>query len=196
MGTVHRFDRARRRRSRLPALFLFLGILPLLAAVVAPKTLWSRFDFSGPRPAAANFVRVIDGDTLYADGKKIRLIDIDAPESDQTCLNAQEREWLCGQAAKKRLIELVSHGGVACTPHGHDRYGRTLAICSAGKISDLGEALVSEGYAVNYGRAFGNYITAEIQARFARRGLWQGQFERPQDWRRSHPRGSYVRKMD
>jgi hypothetical protein len=56
------------------------------------------------------------------------------------------------RAAKTRLAELVSQGGVSCTPHSYDRYGRTLAVCSAGNIPDLGEMLVREGYAMNFAK--------------------------------------------
>jgi endonuclease YncB( thermonuclease family) len=87
-----------------------------------------------------------------------------------------------------RLAELVSKGGVACAPHGQDRYGRTLAVCSADNIPDVGEALVREGYAVNYALSNGGYPAAEREAQSARRGVWQGEFERPQEWRRRHPR--------
>jgi len=77
---------------------------------------------------------------------------------------------------------------VACSARGRDRYGRTLAICSAGDIADLGEALVRDGYAVDYRRYTSDYLAAEDEARAARRGIWQGDFERPEDWRRRHPR--------
>ena len=133
-------------------------------------------------------VQVIDGDSLKTGGEQIRLIGIDAPEPHQTCRDAQSREWPCGRAARKRLAELVSKGGVTCTPHGKDRYGRTLAVCSAGNIPDVGEVLVREGYAVNFALSSSGYPAAERDARAARRGLWQGDFERPQDWRRRHPR--------
>jgi endonuclease YncB( thermonuclease family) len=45
---------------------------------------------------------------------------------------------------------------------------------------------VREGHAVDYYQ--GGYQAAEREARTARRGLWRGDFERPQDWRRRHPR--------
>src|SRR5262245_20440568 len=89
---------------------------------------------------------------------------------------------------KTRLAELVSKGDVACTSHGKDRYGRTLAVCSAGNIPDVGEVLVREGYAVNFALSSSGYPAAERDAQSARRGLWQGEFDRPQDWRRRHPR--------
>ena len=120
--------------------------------------------------------------------ERIRLIGIDAPELHQTCRDTQGREWQCGRVASARLAELFSQDGAACTPHGQDRYGRTLAVCSTGNVPDVGEVLVREGYAVNYTFGSGGYRAAEREAQSARRGLWQGEFERPQDWRRRHPR--------
>ena len=133
-------------------------------------------------------VKVVDGDSLKAGDEQIRLLGIDAPELRQNCRDAQGRGWQCGRAAKTRLAELVSKGDVACTSHGKDRYGRTLAVCSGGNIPDVGEVLVREGYAVNFALSFSGYPAAERDAQSARRGLWQGEFERPQDWRRRHPR--------
>lgn len=92
------------------------------------------------------------------------------------------------RAAKTRLAELVSQGGVSCTPHSYDRYGRTLAVCSAGNIPDLGEMLVREGYAMNFALGHSGYPAAEREAQSARRGVWQGEYESPRNWRRRHPR--------
>ena len=195
MGTVHqlRWDRPRGRPSpRTPRKFLarrsdallFFGVLIVAAAIGAKALgLWHEPDSALPMGS----VQVIDGDSLKIGGEKIRLIGIDAPELHQTCRDAQGRAWQCGRAAKARLAELVSQGAV-CTPNGHDRYGRTLAVCSTGSIPDVGETLVREGHAVNYAFNSGGYPAAEHDAKSARRGLWQGDFERPQDWRRRHPR--------
>ena len=180
MGIVLPFRRLRR----------YFGFLALAALMIGASAfaLWPTHDTIAPRAVAAAYVRVIDGDTLHVDGKNIRLTGIDAPELSQTCRDAQAREWPCGQAAKARLIELVSRGEVVCTARGHDRYGRTLAVCSVRDIVDLGEALVRAGYAVNYRRYTSDYLAAEHEARGARRGLWQGEFENPENWRRHHPR--------
>ena len=82
----------------------------------------------------------------------------------------------------------MAQGGVACTPRGEDRYGRLLATCSTGAVADLGAALVRDGYAVNYGRYTSDYAAAESEARAARRGVWQGTFDNPEDWRHGKPR--------
>jgi endonuclease YncB( thermonuclease family) len=198
MGTVHqlRLERLRRRFSgdlqprrflRPSDISLFFGVLVISAAIGAKAIgLWHEPRSAQSQPVAG--VRVIDGDSLKTNDGPIRLIGIDAPELHQTCRDAQGREWHCGREARRRLAEFVSKGGVACKPQGQDRYGRTLAVCSAGNIPDVGEVLVREGYAVNYAFSNGGYPAAEREAQAAGRGVWQGEFERPQDWRRRHPR--------
>lgn len=197
MGTVVRFFRqrapsrpvskpSRPRRSYFPALLLVIG-LAIIAATIGSTALAPWFENVSPRSMNAG-VHVVDGDSLRTGNEKIRLIGIDAPERGQTCSDARGREWSCGLAAKTRLSELVAQGPVACTPHGHDRYGRTLAVCSAGNIADVGRVLVREGYAVNYAFKANGYSAEEHEARKARRGVWQGAFEAPQNWRRRHAR--------
>lgn len=167
-------------RSYLTALLLLAGVCAV-AASLNGKT-------RGSAATALTEVHVVDGDSLRAGEEKIRLIGIDAPERAQTCRDAQKREWACGAAAAARLSELVARGKVACMRQGQDRYGRTLAVCSAGDVADIGRTLVREGYAVSYSFDRGDYAAEENEARAAGRGLWQGAFERPQDFRRRQPR--------
>lgn len=181
-------ERAAAHRRHTPTVGVmrrYGGIVALTILIAAASLLSSRQQDAGPRSTSAA-VRVIDGDTLHTGNERIRLAGIDAPELPQTCRDGQAREWSCGQAAKERLAALVSQGGVTCSPRGQDRYGRTLAVCSAGTIADIGAALVGEGYALNYNRYTSDYAAAESGARAARRGVWQGGFERPETWRRRH----------
>lgn len=197
MGSVVRFSRQRasarlapprRRQGRLPV----PAVLLIVGAVIVVASLAGKI-FAPPSGAATpgtvfTNVQVVDGDSLRAGNEKIRLIGIDAPERAQTCRDTHNREWSCGAAAAARLSALVAQGRVSCAPQGRDRYGRTLAVCAAGDIADLGRQLVREGYAVNYTFNAPGYAIEETAARLAGRGLWQGAFERPQDWRRRHPR--------
>jgi endonuclease YncB( thermonuclease family) len=199
MGTVHSLRRAHQARlkpraaaRRLgTACFTFLrrtfGFLAL-AAVIATITLLSgRQQDAGPQRSIAPLaVRVVDGDTLHTGNERIRLSGIDAPELSQTCRDGQERAWSCGQAAKQRLAALLAQGGVTCSARGQDRYGRTLAVCAAGQVADIGAALVRDGYAVNNDRTNSDYAAAESEARAAWRGIWQGGFEQPEQWRNRH----------
>lgn len=114
---------------------------------------------------------VIDGDTLFHDGKRIRILGIDAPESDQRG----------GADAKNHLIVLIGRGMVRIEPKGTDRYGRILARVLVGRI-DIGKAMVVGGYALATDR---DYKSAERSARWGRKGLWsRGGISDPAAWRR------------
>ncbi len=132
-------------------------------------------------PAAAD-MRIMDGDTLRLGSVQVRLFGIDAPESGQACTGADGAPWDCGGAAAERLGELAAAGPVRCRPQDRDRYGRLVAICSAGGV-DLGRQLVAEGLARAYARYSDAYVEAEAAARAARIGLWQGAADAPWDHR-------------
>lgn len=127
-------------------------------------------------------VQVVDGDTLRLGETRIRIKGIDAPEMEQTCYRSG-RAYACGESARKALSGIVSGLNVRCRASGRDRYGRMLARCTVND-SDIGERMVTEGWAVSYGR---DYDREEAHARRRSTGLWSGDFERPQDWRRSRP---------
>lgn len=96
---------------------------------------------SGPRINC-----IVDGDTLWSNGIKIRIADIDTPEiSDPDCA----AEKALGDRATIRLIELVNAGSFrigAWSKHDQDRYGRKLRVLIRDNRS-LGDILVSEGLA-------------------------------------------------
>ncbi len=89
---------------------------------------------------------VVDGDTFYYRGEKIRIADIDAPETGSAqCASEAER----GERAKRRLRELLNEAPFEL--HGYmsrdtDRYGRKLRIVTRGGRS-IGDTLVAEGLA-------------------------------------------------
>lgn len=126
--------------------------------------------------------RAIDGDSLRLGHRELRLAGIDAPELHQTCQH-DDGVYPCGREARGYLDGILARAPVTCTMREKDRYGRDLALCRQGDM-DVNAALVREGQAVAYGR----FDAEERQARGARRGVWSGRFERPADWRRTHPR--------
>jgi endonuclease YncB( thermonuclease family) len=193
MADVIRFARRRvsrftpppfRRRRGLPLPALIIGGVILLISYGGQ--IFKPAPPAAPAAAPLAAVRVVDGDTLHAADARIRLVGIDAPEKAQTCRDDQGHAWACGVAAREQLKALVAHGAVRCAAQGHDRYGRTLAVCSAGDVADIGGALVREGYAVSYMDKDARYAAAESAARAEGLGLWRGAFERPSDWRRRH----------
>ncbi|WP_238550585.1 thermonuclease family protein [Blastomonas sp. AAP53] len=92
---------------------------------------------------------VIDGDTFWLRGQKIRVADIDTPEvSSPRCA----AELQLGRRATDRMQQLLNAGPFALEPadRAEDRYGRKLFRVTRGGES-LGNALVGEGLAVWYG---------------------------------------------
>jgi endonuclease YncB( thermonuclease family) len=97
-------------------------------------------------PALAG-VRVVDGDTIDLDGERIRLINIDTPETHHPRC---ERERVWGEAAKARLTELLkAPGELTVVRENLDRYRRTLAYVLVGE-NDVGDVLIAEGLAVQW----------------------------------------------
>lgn len=133
--------------------------------------------------------RVVDGDTVEIGGARIRLLEIDAPERDQTCRDRAGAVYACGAESTRALTALIAGAPVSCRYDDIDRYGRPLARCAAGG-RDLGEAMVAAGQATIYqGRPI-LYGSAEARAKAAKLGMWQGEFVSPAEFRRTGDSGS------
>lgn len=104
-------------------------------------------------------VNIVDGDTIHIDGLKIRIVEIDTPE---TYRSRCENELKLGLAAKERLRALLNAGPVTYEATGTDRYRRTLARVYAGGVN-VGEQLIAEGFALRY-RPGGAAKLARLQA--------------------------------
>lgn len=128
---------------------------------------------------------VLDADTLEIHGQRIRLWGVDAPESRQTCQDAQSRTYRCGQRAVLVISDWIGARPLSCTTIDRDQYGRDVSKCTvAGQ--DVGEHLVRAGWAIDYREySRGAYAAPEREARAAKRGLWAGHFEEPAAWRRN-----------
>lgn len=91
---------------------------------------------------------VVDGDTFYLGGEKVRIAGIDAPEThDYRCPS----EKALGDRATAELRALLNSGAVTMTSIGRDRdtYGRRLRNVAVDG-ADAGEALISAGLARAY----------------------------------------------
>jgi endonuclease YncB( thermonuclease family) len=178
--------RSQKRLSWLGPAARRYGLILVAIAVFALAGFLIRQQPEDLAPKLAGFVTIVDGDTIRIRGKRIRLIGMDAPELHQACRDASGRDWSCGRAARERLAALIANSAVTCSPRGHDRYRRVLAVCTSARGDDLGGTLVREGFAI---AAYGNrYRLAETVARLGARGLWGGEFERLQQWRKTHKR--------
>ncbi|PDT81807.1 thermonuclease family protein [Sinorhizobium sp. BJ1] len=140
--------RPQQNPSSPKALIGVLGVAMALAAV------YTYFSLGGSPAQASAFARcgiikrncVIDGDTLYVGGEKVRVADIDTPEiSEPKCAS----EKALGERATARFIELVNAGPFemrAWEGRDEDQYGRKLRVLVRDGRS-LGDILVSEGLA-------------------------------------------------
>ena len=173
-----RLQRLWRLARRSWALAAFAGLIAaaLLLNVGALQSV------TGLRSVERVSAVAVDGDSLRTGVTDIRLSGIDAPELSQTCRDEHGRVWACGSEAHRFLRALASQGSLDCTSSGKDRYGRTLATCSTQEVPDIGEAMVRAGFAVSFMSS--RYRSAEIDARWNKRGLWRGTFDQPQAWRR------------
>jgi len=92
---------------------------------------------------------VVDGDTFWLDGVKIRIADINTPEVSAPKCAA---EAALGQRATERLAALLNDGPFEIVPgsRDEDRYGRKLRIVEREGRS-LGAQLVAEGLAHTWG---------------------------------------------
>lgn len=96
---------------------------------------------TGPRLSC-----IVDGDTLWSNGFKIRIADIDTPEVSEPLCAAEKA---LGDRATARLIELVNAGPFEMQVwqgRDEDKYGRKLRVLVRDGRS-LGDILVAEGLA-------------------------------------------------
>jgi endonuclease YncB( thermonuclease family) len=71
---------------------------------------------------------------------------------------------------------------VSCTSIETDRYGRAVAVCKRGEL-EINAEMVRLGWAVAYTNHSLSYVRLEAEARRAKRGIWAGSFEPPEDYR-------------
>lgn len=115
---------------------------PQVVAPVASDTLRARFGFCH---TGGGTNCVVDGDTFWFRGERVRVMDIDAPEThDPRCAG----EAALGARATQRLRQLMNAGpfSLESGDRDSDRYGRALRVVTRGGNS-LGEMLVAEGLA-------------------------------------------------
>jgi endonuclease YncB( thermonuclease family) len=129
-------------------------------------------------------IKIVDGDTIYLNGVKIRFSGIDTPELKQTCKKNNEIIY-CGIQAKKILIKKIGNSPVKCISEGKDQYKRILAECFIDNLS-LSSFLVRQGYAFAYKKYSKKFVEDEDYARLNKLGIWSMDFEYPWDYRKKN----------
>ena len=141
----------------------------------------------------SGFAKVVDGDTIKINSKKIRLYGIDAPEKKQKCKKTYltisfmsfTKDYMCGEVSTQKLIKKINNQKLNCNIIDVDRYKRLIGECFKRNIN-LNSWMVSNGYAVAYRKYSKKYVSDEINAKNKKLGIWQGKFEMPWDYRRKN----------
>ncbi len=159
-------------------------ILAVLAASIWLEYHWRGSSEKAPVVMSDGTVKAIDGDSFHLGAQEVRLYAIDAPEAQQNCQDAKGVAYPCGKEAAKALNAMLKEDGLKCEETARDRYGRMVARCSTLTTADIGETMVHKGWAValTFTKKT-EYADAERRASEAGRGIWQGEFMRPSDWR-------------
>ena len=140
----------------------------------------------------SGIAKVIDGDTIRIDKKKIRLFGIDAPEKKQQCRRSSlsisfltfGKDYPCGQISADRLRKKINDKLVVCKYSSKDRYKRFIAECFLNK-TNINAWMVQTGHAVAYKKYSKKFVAQEIFAKKEKLGLWSGTFEMPWNWRKN-----------
>lgn len=178
-------------RRLIPTVVIIGGIFAYQAVERSGAQVGRMFDglgLSAPQAAAktiAGRASVIDGDTIEIAGQRVRFNGIDAPESSQYCKDAKGSEYACGRQSAKALDDfLATSRPVKCTFVEWDQYGRFVGNCFRADGRSVAGWLVENGHALDwpqYSRL--QYAGHQASAKKAKRGIWQGQFREPWDWR-------------
>jgi endonuclease YncB( thermonuclease family) len=129
-----------------------------------------------PAQGALKVVKVYDGDTVtMADGLKVRLLQIDAPElAEGECFAKESKAALASLLAKKGTITLRADRASAS----YDRYGRALRYIFVGKLN-VNLEMIKIGAAAPYfyqgekGIYSAAMLKAAQDAKFYKVGLWK-----------------------
>lgn len=127
-------------------------------------------------------ITVVAADTLRVGDRIVRLAGIEAHEFEQTCTAGGQRRYRCADAAVTALRRAVSVKDVRCEAKGKDSAGRETASCRAGDV-DIAAQLVRQGVVFAETGMLARYSTDETAARTAKTGFWQGDVERPAEFR-------------
>lgn len=128
------------------------------------------------------YPKIIDGDTIHINNKKIRLHGIDAPERNQMC-SFEENEWPCGKQSTIELKKLINNQIIQCKIKDTDIYKRYIAVCLVNQIN-LNQIMVKKGWAIAYKYYSKDYINEENYASKKKVGIWKGEFEEPYLYRK------------
>ncbi len=130
----------------------------------------------------------VDGDSIKIDKtKNIRLLEIDAPEFSQKCLDKNGYEYNCGEISSGFLHKLIDSKKITCKSPKKDIYKRYLAICYLEEIN-INQTIIKNGMAIIYDTktASPQMIKLESEVKTTKLGIWQGAFLEPKEYRKKN----------
>jgi micrococcal nuclease len=146
----------------------------LLAGLLVAVSVPSLLGRGEARQTPGTVAWVTDGDTLrLAAGERVRLLQIDAPESGEECYAGRATAELERLAPRGARVTLETDPAL----DERDRYGRLLRYVHVGRTNVIVQ-LVRRGAAAPYfyggdrGRYAARLLAAVADARRARRGMW------------------------
>lgn len=149
-------------------------------------------DLLAQLPLISGPARILNGDTLSIRGRNIVLFGIDAPELSQTCTNQRGQSYNCGRDAAIWLRDWLGNHEIGCRIMKEDSRGTLLGVCSVGSY-DIAAALVNAGLAFANTNMSEIYVPYQEQARANSRGLWNGTFYMPWDWRKMQSQKAKIK---
>jgi endonuclease YncB( thermonuclease family) len=123
----------------------------------------------------------VTGDTLRVGATLVRLEGIEAPEPDQSCIDADGQEWSCGRTARQALAGILRSGRATCEVS--DPIDGTATGDCRVDGRDVAAELVSAGHVFAVEGLFSSYGGLEHEARVNKAGIWIGQASRPSEYR-------------
>ncbi len=152
-----------------------------------PKKLKESKILNGYNLQAVKLAKVIDGDTIeLTDGRKVRMLGIDAPETEHSpraknrgtadCFAKESTDYL-----KKLLHSKKLYLRLDPSKNIHDKYGRVLAyifVKDGAQFRNVNLEMIKNGYAYEYTYHHEKYLyqtefkKAQELAKQAKRGLW------------------------
>ena len=126
--------------------------------------------------------RIVDGDTVQFGEVKVRMEGIDAPQTDQLCLDEAGVRWKCGVTAREQLKALAGNKSWKCYVIRKSVYGRLVARCRVDR-QDIALQMIRNGWAMVSAAAPVTYLAGQQEATDKGAGLWAGAFIAPLDWR-------------
>ncbi len=189
MGGWERRETLRQRPAR--ARHLAIAALVLLAALAAgcqsAQSEHRRPSYPGARAIDVSQIRFDDGDTFYVNGKPIRVLGVDTPETRSPGVGIFEDQAHGPEAAESTRVWILRAKRIELAEDGRGRYGRRLAhVFIDGEL--LAVRLIRTGLGYETVSHFGDNGFPDLADRIleAAETAPKPDFQPPWKWRKKH----------